>query len=201
MAIGMTSSVKSKSTFGADTSLFGSISSLGSNSAQTCIGGPFQLGRWAGMILVWPGGTEIVSVEMKKNWGMYWMLENLRVKLLTSGGKKHYSIKFCLKKSRLLNFLATKWTDLIPRKRTSTVHFSNQILHACKIFQRDIFHFKEKFSWSFQQNEKFFGIFKQKTSEKFWNLLKISTSKENPWPITQFYWELVVLLRRTSTFY
>ena len=38
MAIGMTSSVKSKRTFGADTFLFGSNLSLGSNSAHTCFG-------------------------------------------------------------------------------------------------------------------------------------------------------------------
>ena len=51
MAIGMTFSVKSKSAFGADTSLFGSNLSLGWNTAQTFIGGRFHLGMWAGMIL------------------------------------------------------------------------------------------------------------------------------------------------------
>ena len=48
----------------ADTSLFGSSLSLSSNSALNCVGGRFQLGLWAGMILVSPGGTESVSVEM-----------------------------------------------------------------------------------------------------------------------------------------
>ena len=52
MAMGMTPSVRSKNTFGTDTLLFGSNLSLGSTSAQTCIGGRFQLGMWAGMILV-----------------------------------------------------------------------------------------------------------------------------------------------------
>ena len=53
MVMDLTSSVRSKSTFGADTSLFGySNLSSGPNSAQICIGGRFQLGMWAGMILV-----------------------------------------------------------------------------------------------------------------------------------------------------
>ena len=52
MAIRMTSLVKSKSRFGADTSIFGSILSLGSNREHTCIGGHFRVGMWARMILL-----------------------------------------------------------------------------------------------------------------------------------------------------
>ena len=52
MAIGTTSTVKSRNIFGADVALIGSNLSLGSKSAQTCIGGRFQLGLWAVVIAV-----------------------------------------------------------------------------------------------------------------------------------------------------